>query len=395
MLLRGFSRHHRGTDRLFQMDTANRKAPQRVAVREAASRQRLYEIPGEDGDAPSNRIEGYLALVESHAAPALRHLLDDPLTLLDSERATIAFFVALQTMRTPAAAQIINELANAAFQTTASEFNSDRQAFAESYRRQFGEDASADEIERFRQETTASIQDGRVRIVDGGGASSLGIQWASGQAPMLFDFEWTLLRAARGGFITSDRAFAIHDPTPPHPWAMQALLSSEHSETTMPLSENICLLMRPRLGSGALAIQDISTRELTTINLRTYGWADRHVFGATQEALVAVRKASRERPADVIRPKPFCQVALIEADPDDNSLSEANLRRGWPDRLEGKGRMFDYIVIPTDQPHPERRALADTVTERRARKRAGVGADEPFDGRIVNNLLHPLDLIEP
>jgi hypothetical protein len=33
------------------------------------------------------------------------------------------------------------------------------------------------------------------------------------------------------------------------------------------------------------------------------------------------------------------------------------------------------------------------VAERRARKRAGVGDDEPFEGRIVNNLLHPLDLM--
>ena len=235
LMLRGFSRPRDGKDCLFQMETTTRKAPIKVDLRGAASRHRLYEMPGEDGER-SNRIEGLFAMVEHHAAPALRHLRDDPLTLPGPDRATIALFVALQTMRTPAAAQQIKELANAAFQTAAGEFNSDRQAFAESYRRHFGEGVSPEEIERFRQETTAQIRDGRLSVVDRGGAAfSLGIQRASEQAPMLFDFEWTLLRAP-AGFITSDRAFAIHDPTPAHPWSAQALLSSPNSETTMPLT---------------------------------------------------------------------------------------------------------------------------------------------------------------
>ena len=150
--------------------------------------------------------------------------------------------------------------------------------------------------------------------------------------------------------------------------------------------------MRPRPGSASLVIRDVSAREVETINLHTYGWADRHVFGATHETLLAVRTASRQRPADVIRPKPFCQINLIEPDPDDDSLARENARRGWPEQLEGNGKTYDYIVIPTDRPHPELRARADELTERRARKRAGVGADEPFEGRIINNLLHPHDL---
>jgi hypothetical protein len=61
----------------------------------------LEPTPGK----PSNRNEGYLALVESHAAPALRQLTDGPESPSPAERATISFFVALQAMRTPAAAQ--------------------------------------------------------------------------------------------------------------------------------------------------------------------------------------------------------------------------------------------------------------------------------------------------
>jgi hypothetical protein len=392
MLLRGFSRSFKGADYVFRIEKENRREPTRVGVRSAASRQRLYEVPGAEGEPPSNIIEGYLALVETHAAPALSHLLDDPMTLPDSDRATIAFFLAHQTMRTPVAAEVINDIANSAFQVAASEFNSDRQAFAESYQRHFGKDGSPEEIERFRQETIAQIQDGRIRIVDGGGASfSLGIYWASTFAPILFDFEWTLLRA-QGGVVTSDRAYAINDPTPPHPWTPQGLMSSENAETTIPLSETACLVLRPKLGSGALTVRDISTEVLTRINLRTYGWADREVYGATHEALDAVRMAVRKRPHDVIEPKPFCELVYFEADPDDTLLAEQNLRRGWPDRLEHNGRLLDYVVIPIDKPHPELRALVSATIERRARKQAGLRDDEPLDGRVVTKFHHPRDL---
>lgn len=390
LLLRRFARPHNGKDCIFQMKTTRRNAPLRVDIRTAASRHRLYAMPDEEGGL-SNRHEGYLALVESHAAPALRSLLEDPTGLSPSDRATIAFFVALQTMRTPAAAHQITELVNAAFRISASEWFSDRRAFAAGYREYYGEGASDEEIDGFRQELMASVREGRVRLTTpGGGAFSLGLSHAAEQLPMLFEFDWTLLRA-EGGFITSDRAFAIHDPTPQFPWQAQAILSSPNSQTTLPLSDSECLLMRPEPMGGGLTVQEVSADVVEMINLRTYGWADQHIFGATQEDLVSVRKAARQRPADVVRPKPFCHVALLDPDPDDNSLVERNLRRGWPARLPRNGELHDYIVIPADQPHPELWALADGLTERRARKRAGVGDDDPFDGRIIND---PLDAIE-
>jgi hypothetical protein len=51
----------------------------------------------------------------------------------------------------------------------------------------------------------------------------------------------------------------------------------------------------------------------------------------------------------------------------------------------------DYIVIPSDNAHPELRARADELAERRARKRAGIGPDEPFEGRITHKPLPPFD----
>lgn len=391
-LLRGFAHRFKGTDCMFQMETQTRKAPRRVQVRAAASRHRYYAAPDENGEL-SNRNEGYLALVESHAAPALRHLLDDPLTVTPGERATIAFFIALQTMRTPAAEQLMTTVANAAFQSAASELYSDRKGFAERHREHFQDGATDDEIEAFRQESLTQIRDGRLRLSGRAAALSTGLVHAIDNVPMLIEFDWTLLRASAGGFITSDRGFAIHDPAPPFPWSFQALLSSEQTETTVPLSDNACLLMRPLPMGCRLTVRDASPREVETINLRTFGWAGEHVYGRTQDTLVAVRTATRRRAADVIRPRPFCQVALLELDPGDGSLADANLRRGWPPQLQNpQGELRDYIVIPCDKPHPELRRRADELSELRARKRGGASPNEEIVGRILHKPIHPLDV---
>jgi hypothetical protein len=333
--------------------------------------------------------------VESHAAPALGHLMDDPASLSPAERATISFFLALQAMRTPAAAQQVTALANAAFQTAAGEFLSDRRAFAERHREASGSLADDDEIERLRQEMLDGIRAGRVRVSgEGGAAFGSALEVALTNVPAVFAFDWMLLHAPDGGLITSDRGIAIHDPTPPYPWTAQAPLSSENSETVVPLSDDHLLAMRPGAATCRLHVRDISSREVETLNLRIYGWADRYVFGKSQEALARVRVAARRRPADVIRPKPFCQVALIGRDLDDTSLADANRRRGWPAYVRNaNGELRDYIVIPTDAPHPELWKQADELTEHRARKRAGIGPDEAFEGRIRNEPLDPLDML--
>jgi len=215
-LLRGFALEHNGKHRLFQMETASRGAPRRVDLGTAASR-RLYTAIDEDGE-PSNRNEGYLALVESDAAPALRQLLDNPESLSPAERATISFFVALQTMRTPAAAQQVSAVANAAFQTAASEFLSDRRAFAQRHREASGKLADDDEIERLRQEMLDEVRGGGVRLSgEGGAAFGIALELAVSNVPAVLAFDWTLLVASEGGLITSDRSIAIHDrrlPTP-------------------------------------------------------------------------------------------------------------------------------------------------------------------------------------
>jgi uncharacterized protein DUF4238 len=390
-LLRKFSFTRDGREGIFQMKAAGRAAPQRVGLKGAASRNLLHAGLDENGEL-SNRNEGYIALIETHAAPALRCLLEDPDSLSPGQRATIAFFIAVQTMRTPAAAAQVTALAQTAFQNAASEMFSDREAFAERHREFYGRDAGDEEIDAFRREVIDSVREEKVRLVGARGAAfGEGLRHAVELVPQIIAFDWTLLRAPDANFITCDRGYAIHDPTPPVPWAAQGLLSSENTETTFPLSSDACLLLRPVPASAGLSIAEADARQVELINLRTYGWAEEYVFGETQAALVAVRTAARRRPADVIRPRPFSQAIGIEPDPDDDSLARENLRRGWPAQItNSEGEIRDYMVFEVGESEGRRRKRLDELIESRARKRAGVGPNDPLPGRIVSSMVAPV-----
>lgn len=394
-LLRGFADPRGRQDSIFQLDVRNRRAPKRVGIQTAASRRRLYTVPDENGR-PSNRNEGYLALVETHAAPAIRRLTDDITSITAAERATVAYFLALQTMRTPVAAADIEATANHSLRAFAGEMFSDRSAFAIRYREHYGAGATETEIEAFREEVLAEVREGGVTIGGHEAAMSTALVEALRSVPVIFAFDWTLLRARSGGVITSDRGFAIDDPSPPFPWAAQGLLSSDRAETTIPIGDTICLAIRPGEADAGMDERKLSVADLERLNLRTYGWADSYVFAARQDHLDRVRVAARRWPDRAAGPRPFCSVALIELDPEDDSLARENQRRGWPAHLRGDdGRGYDYIVIPADKPHPDLHRRADELAEARARKRAGIDPDVRIDGSISTRLVHPLDIYGP
>lgn len=86
-LLREFASERDSRHLIFQLEKRTGQ-PRKVTVDAAASRHRFYAIDDEDGTT-HNRVEAYLALVESHAAPAVRRLLNDPAVLRRTDAATI------------------------------------------------------------------------------------------------------------------------------------------------------------------------------------------------------------------------------------------------------------------------------------------------------------------
>jgi hypothetical protein len=130
-------------------------------------------------------------------------------------------------------------------------------------------------------------------------------------------------------------------------------MSSPKAVTSFPLSPKHCLHIEqgpPRSGSAV-----VDSRTVRQVNLRTYGWADRFIFGRGQHIVTRVRAEARKQPGLVVRPRQMKQVMLFEADPDDPSVGLEHVKRGWPRGLwhkdeTGKPQFVGYEVLdPKDR----------------------------------------------
>jgi hypothetical protein len=368
-------------DRLYQLDTGTGK-PQRTNVHGAASRRRFYTFEDADGN-KNNDVEAYFSLVESHAAPALLRM-DESGELPDLDRATISFFLSLLWARTPGARSTTEDLGLQANTMLMASHYGDPDTFMRMYRQ--WEDEHGDgtrlseaEAEELRKRTLREFQDGTMGFEDPGGGNTMALllEVALQQAVVLFGaMGWALMRAEGSEFVTSDRGLAVFDPTPKHPWSSHAMASSPNAETTIPVSASSCLLIVPT-GEPSFEAGAVTRQNVEQVNLRIYGWAERFIYGSSQEAVVAVRRAARKKPRDVVRPKPHHPVILVERDPYDTRLADEHRKRGWPAYLEGPdengGRMeFDYMVMGEDGDPVEVGVTTTELVKKRGTKSAGV-----------------------
>jgi hypothetical protein len=374
--LKRFAHERDRRDYLFQLDVRSGQ-PRRIQPEQAASRRYFYAALDDEGNR-NNRIEGFLALVEGHAAPAFERLLDAPEKLSDSDRATIAFFFALLDARTPGGTQRGADLADTTMRMMFANSFSDSASFAKKYREFFG-DGSDEEIEDLRRRTLDMLKGGQVGYSNPRTAAlSLTFSVSGEVAAYIYDMHWTLLTSDGPSFVTSDRGLAMFDPAPEYPWSGNSWRSSSRAQTTIPLSSPTCLLIEP--GEAKLDIGKADASVVEAINLRTYGWAGDYIYGETQDVVAAARRAAKRRPADVARPKPNHQVVVLEADPADDSLSEAHRRRGWPPYLVVDGERHDYVVIGPDGDPVGTMERTTEIVKERARRALGLGPDDPLPG---------------
>lgn len=386
-------------DRLFQLDAKTGK-PQATNVQAAGSRHRYYSFEDEEGN-KSTEIEGYFAMVESHAAPALRRM-DETGLLSDEDRATISFFLSLLWARTPAARAIGEELSQQTVKLVMASKLSDPKEFARDYREWLTEgngdrELTKAEIEELRRRMIEQLQDGRIKVVDpnGGNVMALLIQNALDSADLhLGATGWALMRAEDGEFVTSDRGLACFDPTPRFPWSSYALASSPNSQTTVPISPTSCLLIVPT-GEPSFEVGTVSQHEVQMINLRTYGWAERFIYGSSQEVVVSVRRFAKKNPQQIVRPRRHRPVILIERDADDTRLADAHAARGWPEYLQGPDesggvREFDYMVIDEDGDAVDVSITTDELARTRSLRAANLPPNAAVKGSLKSGHIHPL-----
>lgn len=325
-----------------------------VSIEKAASRRRLYEFLHNDQGVRTSRMESWLSLVESHASKALRRM-EHPgpiIGLADWDRATIAFFLAILSIRTPAALRKAEQVGIETMQIHFGSGWSDAEGFARQQAEKFP-DMDAGEIEELRLKALRELETGGIGYEDPAGAAMRTLMSASGTvAQTISNSRWGVLHATDGEFVTSDVALAMHDPEPRFPWSAQAWRSSEAVEVTIPLSSEACLFITP--GPAEFHRVDVNREEVNEVNMRTLGWADRFLFGGSEDLLQELLSLAARQPELVIEPKPRRSICLVELEEGDESLAVEHQRRGWPTYLAapnpetGKRQVFEYMVVGED-----------------------------------------------
>jgi hypothetical protein len=131
-----------------------------------------------------------------------------------------------------------------------------------------------------------AVQTGGVKIHDPGGGNVMSILLESAleSAERLYlHSSWGLMRAGEGEFVMPDRAQAVFDPHRPFPWVMDAPFSSLKSQTTTPISSESCLIVVPAPDRARFRVKTITGKEVDEVNLRSFGWAGRSIFGSSTE----------------------------------------------------------------------------------------------------------------
>ena len=377
------NRFAQANERLFQLDCETGTPRGGIPTSKAASRMRFYEFEDDEGN-KSSIIEGLFAVVERAAALALLRLEEDG-EVDEVDRATISMYLAYQWVRTPAARERGEKIGEAANNGMMASRYADRSGFMAMVRELKAGDESLEfteaEAEELRRKMLQQLKDGTGSFVDpdGGMTTSVLIESAHDMAMLIFGaMTWTLMRAGGSEFITSDTGAASFDPTPKHPWSSHTLYSSPHAETYFPISSQSCLRLTP--GEPVINTLEATRKQVVEANLRIYGWANRYIYGRTQEVVAAVRRARRRKPALAAAPKPFRPVMLIPRDPDDDSIARAHSARGLPAYMtvegeDGLPEQLDYLVVGEDGNAAEVAIRTDELLRKRELKAAGYPPD--------------------
>jgi hypothetical protein len=206
------SRHHyvahfqlrrfKGKGRLWQLDKEDGNC-EVVTPKKAAWSSNLYTVESATGE-HDGVIEGFYAVAEGFAAPALRRFLADPANLSDRDRGDLAFLVAIQEQRTPGfLAEQKETVTHAGITFLATQLAS-----------MWGPKGKR----RKAQEAYEALTEGGVRIIPPDQeVLRLSFTMLAESSQVVNFLPWTLLKATEGTFISSDRPLTMYDLTPPIP----------------------------------------------------------------------------------------------------------------------------------------------------------------------------------
>ena len=244
-------------------------------------------IDGIDPDLPERLYE----LIESDAAPLIARCGHPAPQLDETERISLALFVATLMLRVPRGRRTLKEVDEAL--GTSMIRDAKPRDFREAMQ-QAGEEMTDEEAERKRRSMIESVKRGGVEVrAPQGRQIAFAFDIALDLTRHLNDMEWTVVRAPpTARFILSDCPVAMYDPQLP-PGGANALWSSPRAETSVPLDPLFCLLLRPR--AMAWTEEQVDAPRVHHINARTYAWGVRWVYGHQQPITDVRARVKRDR----------------------------------------------------------------------------------------------------
>jgi hypothetical protein len=288
----------------------------RVAVKDACTAEDFYVIEDDAGN-PDLTLEDMLQKIESYSARRIDRLVKTPgVPPSDDERYTLAAYLVLTDMRTPRRREHLRWLTDT---VTLAQFRSTLDADPpwQRMRSAVFPEMSDEEAEDFRRETIAAIDSGSVMVeflerkyvIDT-------MRYVTDQAHMAAEMSWTVMRAPAGSeYVIGDHAVTMYDPTVAARGgpAGNGLRSSPLAETVLALDRSVAVKVsfgEERDWRDVEVTPDV-VREM---NLRSYAWAEREIYGSSQALVVEVREYARGNRRLMAKYRPHIGGFLVEND---------------------------------------------------------------------------------
>lgn len=287
---------------LFALDRHNGH-PHKMNAKNASAIRDFYRLEGIDNPVA---VEQMLSSIEGEAALAIRQLESDPPNLSPNDRWTLAHFMVLQDMRTPLwRGYLLDHLGRLYLDLL--EVDLENAVTNPERLRSLCHDAEATDADLESERITLldEIRKGRITVeVPHAEAIVAMVEIAPRLVPKILEMSWTVLTAEAGEqFVLSDTPLTHHDTAPTVPYGGASWMSGPMAVTSMPLGPQLCLQLSPN-GGPALTARTATGHDVKDINLRSYGWAERWVYGASQQVLQEVRRAAKANPRLAARPQP-------------------------------------------------------------------------------------------
>jgi hypothetical protein len=256
-------------------------------------------------------LEDMLQKVESYSARRIEQLVvregEKP---SERDRLTLSLYLVLTNMRTPRMRDHLRWLTNSA---TLAQFRSTLDADVPWQRmREFVfPEMTDEEAEGFRRSTLSEIDSGNLEVEFPERYYVINtMRYVVEQAFLAAQLSWTVMRAPNDSeFVIGDHAVSMYDPSLTGSRG-NGLVSSPLAETVLPLDRSVAV--RLTFGDDEWSDEVVGAELVAEINLRTYAWADREIYGSSQARVVAVREHARRYPQLAVKFKPRQGGLIIE-----------------------------------------------------------------------------------